>query len=199
MKRIRLGRWLLAGAAALFVSTALAQGPATSAQVPSERLAACAGCHGADGNSALQGVPSLAAQPKIFLEHYLVLTREGIRGSDVMQGLLKGISDREIVALANYYSQLPAKPPAAVGDLVRSQRGREVADRQHCGSCHRPDYTGQQQVPRLAAQREDFLYDSMVAYQKNKRPGGDTVMAASLYGLADEDLKALAHYLAHLK
>lgn len=192
MKLSNAGRWLLTGATALFVSASLAQ-------VPAERLAACGACHGADGHSALPGVPSLAAQPRIFLENYLVLTREGIRGSEVMQALLKGLTDREIVALAIHYNRLAPKPPGPATDPARVQRGREVADRHYCGSCHLPDYSGQQQVPRLAAQREDFLYESMVAYQQNKRPGGDTMMAASLYGLTDADLKALAHYLAHLK
>ena len=30
-------------------------------------------------------------------------------------------------------------------------------------------------------------------------PGGDTIMAASLYGIADADIKALAHFLPRSK
>lgn len=190
--RRQAGRWLLAGATALFISAA-------PAQVPAERLAACSACHGADGNSAIPGIPSLAAQPKVFLEHYLVLTREGIRGSEVMQALLKGITDREIVALAAHYSGLPLRPQPGKLDAALFARGREVAEKNHCGSCHIPSYHGQEQMPRLAGQREEFLHDSMVAYRQNRRPGGDTIMAASLHGIADADLKALAHFLAHSK
>ncbi len=83
--------------AALFVCAAHAQ--------VEERIKACAACHGADGNSVTAGIPSIAAQPKIFTENYLVMTREGIRGNEVMQGLLKGVPDREIVALAIYFSK----------------------------------------------------------------------------------------------
>jgi cytochrome c553 len=185
------GRWAL-GLAALFIFTAQAQPPAA-------RLAACAACHGADGNSSMAGVPSLAGQPKIFLENYLVLVREGLRGNDAMRELLKGTKDAELVALANYYTALKPKPEAGALDKALFQRGRLVAQKTHCGSCHLPDFRGREQMPRLAGQREDFLYDIMIAYQKNKRAGGDTMMSAALYGIADADIKALAHFLARSK
>jgi len=54
-------------------------------------------------------------------------------------------------------------------------------------------------MPRLAGQREDFLAQTMIAYQQNKRSGGDTVMADALYGIAEPDVRALAHYLSRLR
>ena len=36
----------------------------------------------------------------------------------------------------------------------------------------------------------------MIAFRDNKRVGGDTVMSAVLYGVADEDIRAMAHFLA---
>ena len=54
-------------------------------------------------------------------------------------------------------------------------------------------------MPRLAAQREEYLRDSMNAYRNYTRTGGDTLMAAALYGVSDADVKALAHYLAMQK
>lgn len=183
------GRWALL--AALFISAADAQ--------VEQRLQACAGCHNADGNSIKDGVPSIAGQPKTFLENYLVLTREGLRGTDVMRGLLKGVPDREIVALAAYYSKLPAKTPGGKANQALFNRGKQVAAGNHCGSCHLRDFKGQKQMPRLAGQREEFLAEAMFAYRQNRRPGGDTIMAASLYGITDGDIKALAHYLSRLK
>jgi cytochrome c553 len=186
------GRWFLTGATALFISSA-------GAQPSPERLAPCAACHGADGNSAVAGVPSLAGQPKIFLENYLVLVREGLRGNDAMRELLRGVKDPEIIALANHYTALAPKPQPGAADAALMKRGRQVAQKNRCGTCHLPDFRGREQMPRLAGQREDFLYDIMVAYQKNKRAGGDTMMSAALYGIPDADLKALAHFLAHSK
>lgn len=145
------------------------------------------------------GVPSIAAQPKIFLENYLVMTREGIRGSDDMQGLLKGVSDREIVAFAAHYSTLPARPIEGDVDRTLYERGAQIVAKHYCGSCHLPDFRGREQMPRLAGQREDFLAEAMLAYRQNRRPGGDTMMAAALYGIPEADFKALAHYLSRLK
>lgn len=125
-----------------------------------------------------------------------MLTREGLRGSDFMHALLQGVPDREIAALATHFSNLPLQPEDGATDAARFARGRELARRKHCGNCHRPDFRGQEQMPRLAGQREDFLFAAMLAYRQNRRPGGDTIMAASLYGIPEDDLRALAHYLA---
>ncbi len=184
------GRW--AGLlTALFLSVA-------AAQSLEERLKACAGCHGADANSTIPGTPSLAGQPTLFLENYLVLTREGLRGNEVMQKLMHGVPDREIVALAAHYSKLPAKPEQGATDKARFERGRQVAAKNRCGNCHRPDYAGQEQMPRLAGQREDFLNEVMLAYRQNRRQGGDTMMTGALYGIPEADLQAIAHYLARV-
>lgn len=192
MLKARAGRWA-ALLTALFVSAA-----AQAQDVP-ERLRACGGCHGADGVSQAAGVPSLAGQPRVFLENYLVLTREGIAGNDVMRGLLKGVSDKDISALASHYSKLVPKKSEENIDKPLFERGRKVAAANRCGGCHLPDFHGREQMPRLAGQREDYLAAAMRAYQQNRRPGGDTLMAAALYGIADADLKALAHYLSQLK
>ena len=185
------GRW--AGLlTALFLSVA-------AAQPLEERVKVCAGCHGPDGNSTMAGVPSLAGQPKLFMENYLVLTREGLRGNEVMQTLLKGLPDRELVAFAAHYAKLPVKPGQVALDKALWERGRQAAAKNRCGNCHRPDYRGQEQMPRLAGQREDFLNEAMLAYRHNRRAGGDTLMAAALYGIPEADLKAMAHYLARLR
>lgn len=187
------GRWALL--AALFFSAAgLAQAPPSAA-----RLKACAACHGADGNSTLPGTPSIAGQPRIFLENYLVMTREGLRGSEAMQALLKGVPDREIVALARHYSELKARATDEPADRVLFERGRGIAARNRCGSCHLPNYSGREQMPRLAGQREEFLLEVMLQYRQNRRRGGDTMMSAALYGIPEEDFKALAHYFSRLK
>lgn len=181
---------------AFFAPLAAAQTPAGP---PQERLQACAGCHGADGNSVTPGIPSLAAQPKIFVENVLVLTREGMRGNAVMQGLMKGISDREIIALANYFAALPARPTPGEADKKLVQKGRVLAGKLRCGTCHLPHFRGREQMPRLAGQREEVLSAKMIAFRDKAPPGTDTIMSATLYGVADADIKAMAHFLAHAR
>lgn len=190
--------WLRAavlGTAALFASTWVA------AQNIAPRLALCGACHGADGNSQIKDFPSLAGQPRVFLENQLVVIREGLRDIPAMKGTLDGVSDAEIAALAKHYASLPVKPLASLAadyNAALYERGRTLAGDMRCGSCHLPTYQGREQMPRMAGQREDYLLHSMRQFRSNQAVGRDTIMAASLYGVSDNDLKALAHFLARV-
>jgi cytochrome c553 len=164
-----------------------------------ERIRGCAACHGIDGNSTMPGSPSLAAQPTLFLETQLVLIREGVRPIAAMQGLLDGLTDAELAAMAQHFSQRPLHAAQAEIDEARAQRGRSLAEREQCASCHSPRYLGQQHVPRLAGQREDYLVRSMRELRTNRASGRDTMMSAVLQQLTDRDLADVAHYLATLR
>lgn len=168
------------------------------AQDISARLMACAACHGADGNAQLPNIPSLAGQPKVFIENQLVIIREGLREITAMKGLLDGVSDAEITAMAVHFSKLPARNSPTAADAALMARGKALAEGMRCGICHLPDYRGREQMPRLAGQREDYLLHSMLQFKNNQAIGRDTIMAASLYGISDGDLKALAHFLARV-
>ena len=180
----KAGRWAAGLLIALFSSSGAAQ-------------EACLACHGADGNSVTPGIPSIAGQPKLFLETQLVLIREELRPAPQMLPIVKGMKDAEISRLAEHFSKLPAKSTEttpADPKLVKQATARAQALR--CGVCHTADFRGQNQVPRLAGQREDYLVSEMLAYRDNKRKGGDTIMAAALYGVSDADIRALAHFLS---
>jgi cytochrome c553 len=182
---------------ALFVSCAAAQ---TGGAPAPGRAEACTACHGPEGNSVTPGVPSIAGQPRTYLENTLVLTREGIRGNAVMQGLLKGVPDPEIIAISKHYAARPVKlAPGGAPDKALQKRGRDLATKLRCASCHDKTFRGREQMPRLAAQREDFLDARMIALRDKPPPGTDTIMSATLYGVSNADIKALAHFLAHLR
>lgn len=168
------------------------------AQTPAEaRLQACMACHGPQGNSQIPTTPSLAGQPRIFIENQLVLIREGLRDIPQMKGLLDGVPDAEIRAMAQHFAGQPAAAMPGPVDRVVYQRGQALSARALCGSCHLPDYSGREQVPRLAGQHEPFLLQSMKEFRDRPGPGRDTIMAATLRGLTDQDLADLSHFLAH--
>ena len=183
---LRKGRWA-------FVLTAFFS-PFVFSQ---ERVQLCAACHGEGGNSTNPQSPSIAGQPKLFLETQLVLFREELRKSDQMLPVVKGLKDAEIVKLAEHFSKLPAKGmETGSTNQELSGRGKAAAQKLRCGVCHLADFSGQNQIPRLAGQREAYLEAEMRAYRDGKRTGGDTIMAAALYGVSDTDIKALAHFLS---
>lgn len=193
-------RALIAGALLFFLGTPQAQTPAPSVAAAPRLAAVCAGCHGPQGNSTLPQFPSLAAQPKVFLENQLVLIRDGLRNIPPMKGLLDGVPDAELTELARYFSVQPiTPPPASAIDTARYARGQGLAHSMLCGTCHLPSYLGREQIPRLASQHEPFLREVMREYRDNPGPGRDTAMSAALYGLKDEHLDDLAHFLSHLR
>ena len=196
-KLARTGRLLAFGlaAAAICPAPAPAQEKTPDAGL-AKRIAQCARCHGADGNSSTGNIPSLAGQPKFFILDQLIYMREGVRPVAAMAPLIKTLEDGEIVALAAYYSALPAKPSGEKIDPALARRGAELAVRLRCASCHLASLAGQEQIPRLAKQRIDYMTAVLKAYRDDRRKGGDTIMSATVFGVSDADLLALAHYAA---
>lgn len=182
---------------AIVLSAALLQSAAANAQSKGDpqrgatKAATCNACHAAP--SPL--MPILAAQPEPFLVLQLVLMREGLREVPAMAGLLKGLTDTDLVDIAAYYSRQPPPRNRASAASARFARGGELAQGMGCATCHRADYAGQQQIPRLAGQREDYLAAAMKAYRDDRRTGTDTSMNGILYQVSDPDIDALAHYL----
>ena len=176
-----------------FLSSVQAQQPNAA------QLAVCVACHGPQGNSQIPTTPSLAGQPKVFLENKLVLIREGLREIPQMKGVLDGVSDAGIVALATYFSEQTRAPATGPVNTTTYQRGQAISSGMLCGSCHLPDYAGRQQIPRLAGQQEAFLLTAMKQFRDNPGPGRDTIMSASVHGLKDSELSDLAHFLTNFK
>jgi len=189
------------GCRAIFAAALLTWSTLAVAQQAAEPPAAasCVACHGPNGNSQTAQYPSIAAQPKTFLENQLVLIREGLRPVPEMAAVVKGMSDETITALAAHYAAQRATAPAGKPDTIKQTWGRDVADKGLCGTCHLSDFRGQHQVPRLANQHEGFLVKSLKEFRDKPAPGRDTIMAATLRGMTDDDLANVAHYLAYFR
>lgn len=65
----------------------------------------CAGCHGVDGNSQITMYPRLAGQHKDYLQYALKGYRSGSRKNAIMSGFAKGLTDKDIEDLSEYYSR----------------------------------------------------------------------------------------------
>jgi cytochrome c553 len=142
-------------------------------------------------------VPSLAGQPEAFLTLQMVLFRERIRRVEPMAATMRGIRDAEVDALARFHGALP--PPSPEGPRMPSApRGCALSVQYRCGVWHLPDDARQNQLPRLADQREDDLLHAMRDDRASTRQGIDTFMQAVLYGLSARGLPDLAHRLAAL-
>jgi cytochrome c553 len=169
------------------------------AAAPPERLAACLGCHGPDGQSRTPETPSIGGQPPFFVMAQLFLFREGRRANQPMSEAARPLGNADLRALAEAVAALPPpSPPPGAPDAARFARGQALARRRHCVVCHHPDFSGREQTPRLANQREDYLLKAMAEFRSGARIGYGGTMTQELLGLGDADLADLAHYLAHL-
>ncbi len=160
----------------------------------------CVACHGEGGISQTENIPSLAAQPDAFIQWQLVFFRAGTRKDEQMQPIAQELNNDDIRNLAAYFTSLPAPKsdkPDADPDL--SAKGAQAAAGRRCASCHTDSYAGTKAVARIAGQREEYLLKALHDYKSGLRAGGGmAVMADVAYPLSEEEITALAHYLANL-
>jgi cytochrome c553 len=167
------------------------------AEALSERLAPCLACHGEGGRSETPEVPSLGGQPSDFLLIQLYQFREKQRLGEPMNELAEDLSDDDLRAYAESLSRLPPPAPAEqVADPSAMARGRALSAKHRCGFCHNPDFSGHDQIPRLAAQREDYLIKALRAYKSGARVGYDPAMAEVVQPISDPEILDLAAFLA---
>jgi cytochrome c553 len=186
-------RWLALTGAVLFATGAWA--------LDIEKLAACLACHGAGGVSQQEGVPSLAAQPDLYTQWQLVFFRLENRKSDIMEQIVKALSDDEVRAFGAYFAALPPPPAPPPPDPKPelSAAGKPMAEERHCNTCHTVSFAGQQATARLAGQREEVLRKALGDFRSGARRGtGLAAMPEAVYDMSDDDFAAIAHYLSRL-
>jgi len=165
-----------------------------------EKAEMCAGCHGEGGISQTENIPSLAGQPDQFIQWQLVYFRSGTRKNEQMQPIVEGINNEDIRNLGAYFASL-APPKASQGDddPDLSKKGAQAAVGRRCASCHTDNFAGTKAVARLTGQREEYLLKALRDYKSGVRVGGgQAAMADVAYPLSEEEIEALAHYLAYL-
>jgi cytochrome c553 len=169
-------------------------------QTVKEKLPICLGCHGENGQSEAPEVPSLGAQQAFYITVQLLMFREKMRVTEPMNDMAKGLTDDDLRAFADFIAKSPApKPPDGPVDEPRMQRARALVQQNHCNFCHKQNFAGQDNVPRIGAQREDYLVKALRGYKDNSRHGYDTAMADVIAPITDADILDLAYYIARAK
>src|SRR6266566_1052889 len=177
--------------AVLFVSGSRARA-ADVAAGKAKATEVCGSCHSENVISQMENVPSLAGQ--------LVYFRAGSRKNEQMQPIVEQLNNEDIRNLGAYFASLaPPKPPQSDDDPDLSKKGAQAAVGRRCASCHGDNFAGTKAVARLTGQREEYLLKALRDFKSGLRSGGgQAAMADVAYPLSDEEITALAHYLAHL-
>lgn len=182
--------------AALLSFSSLAQAGVEEGRVKAQ---VCIACHGADGNSVIPTIPSIAGQPKQNIVTALFMFREDRRKSDMMAPFAAKLSNADLNDLAAYFNAQKMTPPTGQASADTVAKGREVTVRNNCVACHTPTMAGQQHIPRLAGQHKPYLLDQLKAFKAGTRGDMDGTMTSAAQGLAVDELEMLAAYLSTLQ
>jgi cytochrome c553 len=203
---------VVAGSALLVGTPACTTLPdGAAATLPGAELyAACATCHGVDGqgNAAIAS-PSIGGLPQWYLEAQLTKFRTGLRGAhpDDAEGLRMRPMSRqlmnqaEVTAVAQHVASLKRVPQAPT--LVGGDAAKGAASWGVCLACHGPAGQGNEamKAPPLAGQADWYLLAQLKKFKAGIRGAnpldvsGGTMRPMSMT-LADE--QAMRNVLAHV-
>ncbi len=177
----------------------LPDGHAADREAGRKKAQACVACHGPGGVSTNPAVPSIAAQPKQFITTQLVMFREGNRKDPLMSPIAANMSNADINDIAEHLTTLPLAPASRTSGEAIVATGKRLTEQYHCVSCHGPALMGQQHIPRLAGQQQQYLLTQLRGFRAGTRFDMDGNMSAAVQGLSDADAQVLASYLSALK
>lgn len=173
--------------------------PASDLAAGRQKAELCTGCHGENGVSQTENIPSLAGQPDLYVQWQLVFFRSGTRKNEQMQPIVEQLNNDDIRNLGGYFASLAPPKPLPDDNPDLSRKGAQAAAGRRCALCHTDTYAGTKAVARIAGQREEYLLKALRDYKSGARSGGGmAAMAEVAYPLSEEEITALAHYLAHL-
>jgi cytochrome c553 len=171
---------------------------AARADTLEEKAAMCAGCHGENGVPQEKTTPVIWGQYQGYLYLQLRDYKRGDRKDDQMTPVVDLLERDDLVALAKYFSekQWPrlGQPPAPPDVVARAQRANGSVG---CTGCHQASYLGEGTQPRLAGQWREYMQQTMLDFRARKR-GNNPGMSDLMLATSEDDIKAMAEYLAGL-
>lgn len=190
---------------ALLGSTAaLAAGDATAGQ---QKSAACAACHGADGNSANGEWPKLAGQNTVYLVKQLQDFKAGRRANPIMSGMAAPLSDQDMEDLAAYFSAQQPAPGKADPELVEKGKAIYLAGNLNsglaaCTACHGANGKGNPAAgfPAVSGQHAQYLDTQLKSFRTMQRGNDPGQMMRNIAAkMSDDEIKAVASFMQGLQ
>lgn len=177
------------------------------AEAGKSKAAVCAGCHGADGNSAVASFPKLAGQNVKYLVKQMKDIKAGDRSAPAMTGLLDGSSEQDMEDIAAYFASQFPSVGAANKDLVELgekiyRAGNKDSGVSACTACHSPTGKGNSMAgfPALSGQHADYIAAQLRAFREGERTNdGDAKMMRSVaFRLTNKEIDAVSSYISGL-
>lgn len=163
-----------------------------------QKALVCIACHGMDGNSQLGMYPSLAGQNARYIYLQLRDFKEGRRKNPLMSPMTVSLNKQDMLDLADYFSRQKKQPSTFKTDPEKVEAGRAVADAALCPMCHLGGFSGQNEIPRVAGQQYEYVVTQLRNFRAKLRTNDGGNMTAYAKNLTDDQIEALAHYIASL-
>lgn len=190
--------------ATLAATTSLAAGDAAAGKT---KAAACAACHGTDGNSANPEWPKLAGQHAPYLVKQLANFKAGERTNAMMAPMAAPLSEQDMADLAAFFtSQTLAEgkvDPALVAAGEKLFRGGNATTGvAACMGCHGPNGVGNPQAnfPSLSGQYAAYTVNQLKAFRSGERANDAGKMMQNIAArMTDAEMQAVASYIEGLR
>ncbi len=189
--------------AALAAMPVSAAGDAAAGQT---KAAACASCHGADGNSANPDWPKLAGQHDKYLVKQLTDFKAGDRKNAMMAPMAAGLSEQDMADIAAFFASQTQNggkaDPAQVAAGEKLYRGGNVTTGvAACMACHAPNGMGNPQAnfPSLSGQHAAYIVIQLKNFRSGERANDAGKMMQNIAArMTDAEMLAVASYIEGL-
>ncbi|WP_456373664.1 c-type cytochrome [Thiolapillus sp.] len=170
------------------------------------KSAACAACHGADGNSGVNPLwPKLAGQHPKYIKKQLHDFKAGKRKDGTMAPMAAPLKDQDIEDLAAYFSSQTRKIGTAAEDKValgeKLYRAGSSNGAPACSGCHGPAGAGNAAAnfPSLSGQGAAYVAKQLKDFRSGARSNDmNGMMAGVASKLTDADIEAVSQYVQGL-
>jgi cytochrome c553 len=112
--------------------------------------------------------------------------------------MAKDLTRDEMRELAAYFAAQKPMQQSFRADPEKARLGKMKADETLCTMCHLGGFVGQNEIPRVAGQRFDYVLKQLADFKARRRTNDAGNMTAVSNTLSDADIENLAHYLAAL-
>lgn len=180
---------------------------AGDAQAGQGKVAVCAACHGADGNSPAPNFPKLAGQGERYLLKQMHDIKSGNRQVVEMTGLLDNLSDQDMADIAAYFASQKMSVGAADPKLVKRgealfRGGKLEEGMPSCIGCHSPNGAGIAAAgyPHLGGQHAQYIAKQLTDFREGNRTNdGDAMIMRSIAAkLSNKDIEAVSSFIQGL-
>jgi len=159
-----------------------------------ERSMLCGYCHGKDGNSVKNDIPNLAEQNAEYLLKQFELFASGERKSYVMGKLSESLTGEERINLSLFYASQNVRPQKGIETSARGEEKYQT----FCFACHGADGHGNENLPRLAGQKKQFLVETLNDFKKGEKARANSPMVNIMKTVDQKDIEPLASYIANM-